>query len=330
MQSEYYETLLHKHLADELTSEEEQTLSEWLDESPDHRRQLEEAKRIWTLTATSHSKLDLDLEAEIGRFKDRIQFETTPANVIPLHQTAVWRYAAAAVILIGGIVFILRMGLFEPGMTTIETASGETQRVELPDGSTVRLNESSQLQYSTPFDQRTVQLTGEAFFDVERLPERPFLIESGIGVVQVLGTSFNVRNHPDEEDIRVTVASGRVALGVQGATPQQILEAGYLGIIEKRTGTISSQPNDNPALLSWRAEPLVFDATPFDEVVSQLQEYFAIRMTPPDTILHACTFTGQFDAPELDKILASISFSLNIQATSNQDVYAFSGEGCAP
>ena len=327
MQSEYYETLLHKHLAGELTTEEESILASWLDESPQHRRQLEEAERIWTLTATAHSELDINLDAEISRFKKRIQFEeASPSFQI----ISLWRYAAAAVILIGGFSLLLRLGLFEPRMTTLVTSGGEVQRIELPDGTGIVLNERSKLTFATAFKERKVSLAGEAFFDVEHDAENPFTIESGIGVIQVLGTSFNVRSRSEEQDIRVTVATGRVAVGVQGALLRDTLYAGYQGIIQKETGTVRTLPNDNPGSLMWKAEPLVFDDMPFNEVVSQLQKHFAVPITPPDSLLHTCTFTGEFDPPVLSEILASLSFSTGIQVTNDQNVYAFSGKGCTP
>ena len=327
MQSEYYETLLHKHLAGELSAEEESALASWLEESPEHRRQLEEAERIWTLTATAHSELDINLDAEISRFKDRIQFEEAAPS---LRLVSLWRYAAAAVILIGGITFLLRLGVFEPQMTTLVTSDGDMQRIELPDGTEIVLNERSELSFASAFEDRTVILKGEAFFDVAHDTANPFTIESGIGRIQVLGTSFNVRSRSEEQDILVTVASGRVAVGVKGGALRDTLYAGYQGIIQKGTGTVRTRPNDNPGSLAWQAEPLVFDDMPFNEVVNQLQKHFAVPITPPDSLLHTCTFTGEFDPPVLSEILASLSFSTGIQVTNDQNVYAFSGKGCNP
>ena len=327
MQSEYYETLLHKHLAGELSSEEERALASWLEESPEHRRRLEEAERIWTLTATAHSELDINLDVEISRFKNRIQFEEAPTT---LRRLPIWKYAVAATVVLAGVTFLLRLGLFEPRMSTFTTAEEGTQRIELPDGTAIWLNEHSELKFATAFDERRVTLTGEAFFDVYHDAEKPFTIESGIGRVQVLGTSFNVRNRSGEPEIQVTVASGRVAVGINSEALSDTLNAGFLGIIQKESGAVRTRLNDDAGVLSWKAEPLVFDDTPIDEVVSLLQEHFAVQMTPPDSLLRTCTFTGQFDVPVLVEILASISFSTGIQVTNDQHVYAFSGEGCSP
>lgn len=326
MHSEYYETLIHKHLSGELTAEEQAALDTWLDDAPGNRAQFEEAERIWTLTAPVDSTLDIDLDHEIARFKEQVAFKPT-ARIVPLFSRTVFRIAAAATVLLGGIILLLQLNA--NSLQVIETAANETRQVVLPDESTIWLNENSKLTYDAAFNIRQVNLSGEAFFDVTHNPDHPFSIESGVGLVQVLGTSFNVSNLPGEDPIVVTVATGRVALSHVDSTARTILEAGYQGFLSKATGTLSRQPNTNPDFLAWRAQPLNFDNTPFNEVVNKLQTHFAIVIESPAAPLAACTFTGDFDTPALSEVLAALSFSLNVDASVNQGVYAFTGTGCS-
>lgn len=325
MQSEYYETLIHKHLSGALTAEEQEAFDRWLDSAQENRAQFQEAERIWTLTAPVDSKLDIDLDHEIARFKARIQPRKT-ARITPLFSRTVFRIAAAATVLIGGVILLLQLNA--GNVQVIETAANETRQVVLPDESTIWLNENSTLTYQSAFDTRQVNLTGEAFFDVTHNPAHPFSIASGAGFVQVLGTSFNVSNHPGEDLIVVTVATGRVALSHVDSTARTILEAGYQGMLSKANGTLRRQPNSNPDFLAWRAQPLAFNGTTFTDVVTMLQTHFAIVIEPPNAALAECTFTGEFESPALSEVLAALSFSLNVDASVTQGVYAFTGTGC--
>ncbi len=334
MHSEYYETLIHKHLSGELTAEEQAALDTWLDGAAENRTRFEEAERIWTLTAPVESTLDINLDHEIARFKERIQPQIQPgipsqqtARILPFYSRTVFRIAAAATVLIGGIILLLQLNA--GNVQVIKTAANETRQVVLPDQSTAWLNENSTLTYAAAFKDRQVTLSGEAFFDVTHNPDRPFSIESGAGRVQVLGTSFNVNNRVSEDLLVVTVATGRVALSHVDSTVQTILEAGYQGTLNVASGTVRKQPNNNPNVLAWRPQPLAFDGTTFGEVVTMLQTHFAIVIEPPSDALASCTFTGEFDAPALGEVLAALTFSLNVDASVNQGVYAFTGTGCS-
>ena len=82
----------------------------------------------------------------------------------------------------------------------------------LPDGSTVYLNKDSKLTYPNKFegDERVVILEGECFFDVKKNPDKPFIIFSGNTKTEVLGTTFNLRAYPEQENVEVMVLTGRV------------------------------------------------------------------------------------------------------------------------
>ncbi|WP_236977126.1 FecR family protein [Membranihabitans maritimus] len=90
--------------------------------------------------------------------------------------------------------------------------SEKMENIYLPDGSIVYMNEGSKLRYPSEFDSsgREVFLEGEGYFDVKHDPERPFIVRSGNISTRVLGTAFNVRALPDEDEIKVTVTRGKV------------------------------------------------------------------------------------------------------------------------
>ena len=333
MYSDYYETLIHKHLSGELTSSEEQSLNTWLEESPQHRAHLQEAERIWELAgADPQFSLDIDLEHEIARFNDRVHNENAarveaPAPAPGAHGLRlIWRYAAAAVLLLGAVMFLMQSK--GGGMVLIETAANETREVILPDESTVLLNEHSRIAFDEGFSERFVQMHGEVFFDVQHDASRPFRIQSGKGWVEVLGTSFVVRYRPQEPEIRVTVSTGRVAFGVPELNQQEILEPGYSGTLVKATNTLSVAPNEDPNFQVWRNRSLAFDETPLIDVVQVLRTHFGIVIDAIDPGLERCTFSGEFESPQLDAVLDMLSFTVDIDISVQDGVYEFSGVGC--
>ena len=331
MHSEYYETLIHKHLSGELTPEEQAQFDVWLESSPGNRQRLEEAERIWTLSASAGSELDIDLDHEMARFKTRIARVSEPKATTPVFKLRLLRYAAAAVLLIGGVLLILqnRDSWTNQDMVVVQTIAGESKEIVLPDESTVWLNENSKLAYAAGFDNRDIELNGEAFFDVEHNPANPFDITTGQGQIQVLGTSFGIRNRSADDLITVTVATGLVSLTNSSTGQQEVLEAGYQGILQKSDNSLVQKPNDNPEFLSWRNRPLVFNNTSFDNVVEQLRAHFAIVIESPDTTLAACTLTGEMESATLEEVIELLSFSLNIEVAVDQGVYAFTSTGCS-
>ena len=325
MHSESYETLIHKHLAGTLTDAEQRSFSAWLEASPANRQQVEEAERIWSLVASDEPAIEVDVEAEIKRFKQRIDF----GSAAPSRSLHLWQYAAAAVLLIGAVLLVLQFSGQEGSQVSVMTQAGETEQVVLPDGSSVWLNENSRLSYAKSLDVRTVTLEGEAFFDVQHDAERPFTIDTAPGLVEVLGTSFNVVNRASDAELHVTVATGRVRLSLAGTADSETLTPGFVGSLHKTGQTIQRRPNGNPDFLPWRDRSLSFSEASFEDVLEGLSAHFAIVIATPDPALLSCTFTGTFDNPNLQDVLDALEFSLGFSTTVSDRIYAFSGMGCS-
>lgn len=97
---------------------------------------------------------------------------------------------------------------------TIETPRGGQYRIKLPDGTQVWLNASSSLKYPAVFtgNSRTVELKGEAYFEVAKDKNKPFKLRSGNQELKVLGTHFNVSAYSDESQVKTTLLEGAVQI----------------------------------------------------------------------------------------------------------------------
>jgi ferric-dicitrate binding protein FerR (iron transport regulator) len=206
--------------------------------------------------------------------------ETQATRVIRIFP---WAGAAAAVLLIvlGGYFWMdrgqrtsLAKGEAVIRDSMVSTARGELREVILPDGSHIWLNSSSSIRWAVPFDEkeRSVELSGEAFFDVRHADEIPFLIHSGAVTTSVLGTSFDVTAYPYQKNMTVSVKSGKVKVQA-GDKVLAILEKGR----QVRVGidTIPYQKNiDTPAIAAWRTGNLVYKDETLEDIAADLQRVF--------------------------------------------------------
>jgi len=193
--TDFDSNLILKYQRCETTPQEEAVLLDYLDQSEAHRRKMDRANFLYC-AALLHN----------GRREEKNR---------RLRKWLAWGLSAAA-------LFVLIVGLalyFQQGKTSaasgqaivVEASAQSWTRVTLPDGSNVRLNAGSTITYSQEFD-RTVNLDGEACFDVESNPEVPFIVKTKDVAIQVTGTIFNVRSYPTDEWVETMLASGVVSL----------------------------------------------------------------------------------------------------------------------
>jgi ferric-dicitrate binding protein FerR (iron transport regulator) len=254
------------------------------------------------------------------------------AKIIPLSKI-VWRWSAAAAILLLIGVFFWRTdrGQDMPQLVEIQTFDKEKTEIILPDSSRVWLNENSKLVYDQTFGQRHVTLEGEAFFEVERLEDRPFQITSGGATTTVLGTSFNVRAYPEEDKIEVTVKTGKVALAVtKQAGTSVLLEAGESGIFDKKEETVAVAENVLINADAWKTAQFVFDEALAKDIIEALEQYFDINIAVSDPMILNCHYSTNLSRPVLPEALENLAFGLGLELKETDGGYLLSGKGCQP
>ncbi|MEQ9306999.1 MAG: FecR domain-containing protein, partial [Marinoscillum sp.] len=205
----------------------------------------------------------------------------------------------------------------------------QMQAQTLQDGSIVTLNSQSELSYPEEFsdkDKREVSLTGEAFFEVERNPTKPFIIYTPTIQIEVLGTSFSVRSREEEKTSTVIVASGSVE--VQGKNNTVVLKINEKAIFDKETGRLFKVVNDDPNYLSWKTKRFTFDDTPLHEVVKNLSNAHQTRIQLITKSIDNCPVTVSFDGQSLQAILEILSATLDLTIEKTTAGFEISGQGC--
>lgn len=158
---------------------------------------------------------------------------------------------------------------------TISTPSGGQFAVVLPDGSKVWLNAESTLTYPTSFDAdvRTVELTGEAYFEIEHNEQKPFQIKNGDQLVTVLGTKFNINSYADEPYIHTTLVEGSVQIDHGEETV--ILKPGEQANIQDG---ISVNKVDPLAATAWKNGDFIFKNDGLRHIMRQIERWYDVEI----------------------------------------------------
>lgn len=188
-----------------------------------------------------------------------------------------------------------------------------TQAV-LPDGTKVWLNAMSSIKYQIPFvqNERNIKLSGEAFFEVTKNPESPFIIESQNSFVKVLGTKFNVRSYTEDEEIAVALQEGSVdfkTTNSENKTIQSILKPNEYLVYTKADKSLTVTSENIGKFISWRQNRMVLDETPIRDVAVLLSRWYGIQVEVVDQEILNYKFTTTFENESLSQVLELLEIS---------------------
>ena len=191
--------------------------------------------------------------------------------------------AAAMLTIVAGTIWLNGFPKKEQQLvfdTTI-TRAGEKKIITLSDGSTVTLNNDSELEYPKKFSDsvREVHLKGEAFFEVSKNKLKPFVVKSDKLSIQVLGTSFNVRHYNTDKDISVVVASGKVGVNAKGSKKIWLLAPGNQ-LIYNKTTSLAKHNLVNPSdYTAWQRNELIFKAERLEDICKRLERWYDVKIS---------------------------------------------------
>jgi ferric-dicitrate binding protein FerR (iron transport regulator) len=340
-------------LLDEISEAGHSEVEVWLERSQENRDEYEALKKTWEETG----KLDsfprkIDVDDVWAKFSEKLDPEISdesansssqpanPGSQLASHKlqsnkrTLRFLYAAAAVVFFTWIsitmVRFIENGAFKPAvkLASLEQVIQDT----LTDGSTIQLNENSTLTIAKRFndEERNVHLEGEAFFEVKPDASKPFTVETGLGQIKVLGTSFQVKGNP-ETDVEVYVEEGRVELVVanaEGIESRIILTAGERGIITYPDGELRKGDAIQADDLFWANKKLIFEETRLSLVFDLLRKHYEAEIEVENDQILKCLLSATFNNEAIDQILEVIAASFELSVEKNQDKYIIKGKGC--
>lgn len=323
----YYHDLIAKYFAGELAGEELSALSAWLKADAGNQKVFSDYKKTWEVVEKSKIEA-LDTDAEWTMLKNKIpsaRKEDKETKVIQLETETTTRRVffrqamriAAVLIVLAGITFVIINYLKQSPAQKQLVALNEKVEGKLPDGSIVTLNAGSTLDYPEKFtgDERSVRLTGEAFFEVAPDKSKPFIISANDIMVEVVGTSFFVSANANG-DVEVIVKTGKVAVyRKNNPSEKKILEPGDKAEFTSNEKKISESENQDENYLSWKTNMLTFSDDSLSDVIATMNKHFKANITITDEKLKGIPLTGSYTDKTLDQILSLIESSLKIRVT---------------
>lgn len=221
-----------------------------------------------------------------------------------------WKYAAAAMLVLSiglnAYYFINRNNPHSTGIPEYTAKTGEVKLVNLPDGSKVWLNSKSTLILQSQFNEKTrnVFLIGEAFFEVTKNPQKPFLVNTSDLTVRVLGTSFSVSNYQNDPDISTCLLEGSVELQSKADVSKSvILSPSESATLNKSNGEITVKNKPENLIAPWREGRFRFYNHNLRSIAHQLERKFDCEFIFVDEAAESLRFTGDFETKNLDEIL---------------------------
>jgi ferric-dicitrate binding protein FerR (iron transport regulator) len=262
----------------------------------------------------------------------RIEEASRPENTVRLFPW--FARAAAAILIILGVIYVYNRPSTSADQLVMQTmvSSGDNaqKQAQLPDGTIVFLNKGSELLYPEIFDQnsREVYLKGEAFFDVAHDEAHPFIVHAGISKTTVLGTSFNLRAYGKEDDIRLTVVSGKVAFTLTDNREKVIVTPGNMANLDRNSRQILQGVNLDLNFLSWKTHELKFNDCPLEELIMALGRHYDVEIRLENESTRNCRFTGDFKDTELDNTLKIITRAIGSTYEQTGDSFVILGPAC--
>lgn len=286
----------------QLTKEDEQAFLQWLNQSPEHQSAYIKAEDLWSISSKA------------------ISLDVKPAQFT-------WHYALASVLL------LICCSYFYLGFTKTEsqefyTGIGEQKEIQLADGSSVKLNNQTHIQFVMDRHSRKINLLkGEALFRVQPDKAKPFDIETDDGVVRVVGTYFSVNRY--EASTTVTVIEGRVALGKKVDSIEKFIAAQVLSASQQQTmadAFAGKQPQTvNPQTeLSWKENRLIYKGVELAKVIRDLERIYPVTFQLQDPAMGERKVTAVLNLSSLEQVLKVLEVSLSLKIEKKASVVTLS------
>lgn len=324
-----YITLLRKYADNTASHEEINLLMKWL-EDPENEKIFEAFLRDeWDQYIIDEGTHVPKLEKILDSINLNINVNEEPkttSNTNTSSHFIGWRLATgfAAVIALACFswTYLALQNLEVPAdqalvMEVKSNPKGQKSTLILRDGTHVKLNADSELSFPEVFedDQRIVHLKGEAFFEVTRDVNRPFTVVTENISTTALGTSFNVKAFPNQKDIEIILATGKVNVANTESDSTDkiqsvILEPSYRATFSKVSKGLIKDSINMKEKLAWKDGVLLFHDASLIEMKEKLERWYNVEIVVRNPAkLGNRQFTGSFDNESLKNVMEGISFS---------------------
>jgi len=252
------------------------------------------------------------IKSDRSKLKKEIR-QIKKSNQVIFLQNRNWLMVASLALLLGlsGFFYLTYVRTISKDYAT---KLGEHAKVTLSDGTQIWLNAGSHLRYPVKFKGRTreVYLTGEAFFDVAKDKEHPFIIHTNKMDTKVLGTSFNVQAYPDHATQEVSVLTGRVNVKSTVTEENVYVTPGQKVVFKSQNNKIQAF-TDIPvnSISLWRKNIIVFEDAPLPEVIATINRNYNVAIQIENKNLNNLKISAYFKELPVNQVVALVCNIIN-------------------
>jgi ferric-dicitrate binding protein FerR (iron transport regulator) len=289
------ENLIVRHFNGECSEVETATLLAWVNESEQNKKEYIALKDLWD----SSRKMADYTEIQLAKFYKEQYFRSRKSRMVFIRSAI----AVAAVLLLALVINIFVPTTSEKSMDGYQVVTvplGSRSKVTLADGSEINLNSGSELTYANSFtsQNRSVTLSGEAFFHVKSDAGHPFLVKTKNFDIRVTGTSFNVCAYGEDVLGSTTLAEGKVKLQLNKSNQEFVLKPGEKFMLDGNAQKYSLVNADVEQETAWKNGEFIFKSIRFSDLTKRLERWYDVKLTCSDARLMNYTYTGRFKNQE--------------------------------
>ena len=312
------EELLPRYCEGRLSEGERLEVEAWIDESEENKRVATQTFALYLAVDTVQVMKKVDTEKALLKVKGKMSDRE-------VRRIVWWEWAQRA----AAILFIPLLTLFiwqnwkgDTGevaeMMEVKTSPGMTTSLTLPDGTIVYLNSEYSLSYPSRFngDFRRVTLSGEAYFEVAKDPEKKFILSTTHqSQIEVLGTCFNVEAYEQNTEVITTLIEGKVDFMFEkdAGVKHVFLSPREKLVYDSETDKVHLYKTSGKSELAWKDGEVVLDNTPLEEALWMLEKRYSVKFVIKNEKLKNSSFTGTFTNQRLEKILEYFKVSSKIR-----------------
>jgi len=289
-------------------------------QSSELSQDLKKIRKIWDAFKSIKDPADIDVEKALTKVERKISYFRKSRNFIFYLE----RIAAILFIplLIAGAAYYYSnksVRVQRSAYNELNNAYGTVSEITLPDGTKVWLNSGSHFKYPLFFKKgvRKVYLSGEAYFEVARNKQKPFVVNVSDIDVMATGTIFEVRAYTNDANIVATLASGKISMakeiGASGKLKTIIsVNPGQKAILNKEKKKITIEQADVEKEFAWKEGKLIFRDDPMDVVVKKLNRWYNMEIVLVDKELETYRYTATFTDETLPQVMELLKHSAPI------------------
>ena len=284
--------LLYRFFNKETTLEEEKKIRLWIEESDENRQEFFRERKLFDAIL---------LHGDLAYKKVRTRF------YIPWRRIVAAFSGVAAIVLLTIYVttYFLQQSFRDETMNTVIVPQGQRVSLTLADGTKVWLNAKTKMEYPQSFkafDERIVKVDGEAYFEVSKNKNRPFIVKTSKGDVEVLGTKFYVSAYATTDIFETSLIEGRVK--VHTAYEDMTLYPRDKAVLQN--GILTRKHIDDMDIYRWRDGLYCFKNLSFDDVLKQFEIYYDIRFVKENPQIANPKLNGKF------RLIDGVDYALRV------------------